>query len=425
MAICTDPPTAATTVIGLQDRAAWRAALETTPPRPVMAHLNADTTWLLQLPIPSSPATTPSSTPRSPKAKAKAETRTRFNILVDPWLQGPQSDVAAWFSTQWHVVPPAVLTIVELNAALAELEDGPPSPSPSPPPAAAAEEEEEGSEGGSSSTTTTASYIDAVAISHEFTDHCHKPTLLELPPSTPVVAAGKAADLIRSWGHFDTVLAAPAFPAASSSSSSSTPPTPPPPPPWQDTLADPTGALPPWLRIGRVTTAGNALYYHSALLVAFDLLSHSPTATTNSSPSQQPPRTEAIIYSPHGIHAADLAPVRASGIKTLALLHGLDDIRIWMTAQLNLGALNGIQAVRASGARYWIATHDEAKRGGGFISWLLRRTTYSLRDAVQAEEERKRGEVVAAVDDGKEDEEDPGQSYEFVELGSGDVFILS
>lgn len=53
---------------------------------------------------------------------------------------------------------------------------------------------------------TGPNYIDAVAISHEFTDHCHKATLLELPKSTPVFAWSKAAKLIKGWGHFENVI---------------------------------------------------------------------------------------------------------------------------------------------------------------------------------------------------------------------------
>lgn len=335
-------------IISLKDRAAWRAALKTD--RPVLAHLNADTTWLLQLPISNNDSTQPTSKGRS-----------RYNILIDPWLQGPQSDVASWFSTQWHVVTPTVQTMKELEGLLAELEDG-----------------DEGK---------PSSYIDCVAISHEFTDHCHQATLLELPNNVPVVATEKAADLIRSWKHFDTVITTPGFSPSTKD--------------WRDALVEKSGKLPPWLGIGRVITEGNALYYHSAVMIAFDLTSKD---------SNNPP--EAVIYSPHGIKGPDLAHVKAAGIKTLALLHGLHDVRIWMTAQLNLGALNGIQAVRASGARYWVATHDEAKKGGGFISWLLRRKMYSLRDAVEAEKMEK------------VKEEGGGGGYEFVELGSGDGMLL-
>lgn len=372
MATGTDQPgTDRSGVVGLEDRAAWRAVLAT--PRPVIAHLNADTTWLLQLPIPG-PLTAPSKSRL--KAKPRAPGRSRFNILIDPWLQGPQSDVASWFSTQWHVVTPQIQTMQELGEVLAYLE------------------------GDGKNETPETSYIDCVAISHEFTDHCHQATLLELPKSVPVVATEKAAELIRSWGHFDTVITTPGFSASASQ--------------WQEVLVDHTGALPPWLGIGRVITAGNALYYHSAVIIAFDLGHGHNQHATRSKDNTTQKQSEAVVYSPHGIRGPDLECLKTAGIETLALLHGLSDVRIWLTAQLNLGALNGIQAVRASGAKYWIATHDEAKRGGGFISWLLRRTTYSLRDVVEGEKAKEK-------DAGDED----STGYEFVELGSGEVLVLA
>lgn len=364
-------------VVSLEDRAAWRAALRL--PRPVLAHLNADTTWLLQLPIPAAFTASP-----KPKAKAKHQFRTRapirsrFNILIDPWLQGPQSDVASWFSTQWHLVAPTVQTMKELNEILAELEDG----------ASSEERDEDGA----------SSYIDCVVVSHEFTDHCHEATLRELPQSVPVLATEKAADLIRSWKHFDTVLTTPGFSADT--------------PDWRNAVVDQSGPLPPWLGIGRVVTQGNALYYHSAVMIVFDLGYKTSQRSTRSQGDSSQSEAEAVIYSPHGIKGPDLACVKAAGINTLALLHGLHDVRIWMTAQLNLGALNGIEAVRASGANYWIATHDETKKGGGLISWLLQRTSYSLRDAVEAEEAR-----------GEHDRDSP--AYEYVELGSGDGMVLA
>lgn len=388
MAVGTETDNGGTGIINLKDRAAWKAALGTAN-RPVLAHLNADTTWLLQLPIPSSASSSSSQDiiKNTNKKSSSSSSRSRYNILIDPWLQGPQSDVAAWFSTQWHVVAPTVQTMQELEELLAELEG----------------EEEEGNEQDGSG-GEVASHVDCVVISHEFTDHCHQATLLELPKGVPVVATEKAADLIRSWQHFETVLTTPGFSASTSTS-------------WRDALAvEGRTVLPPWVGIGRVITQGNALYYHSAVLIVFDLGSggggRGPSAAA---------AAEAVVYSPHGIKGTDLAPVRAAGIQTLALLHGLHDVRIWLTAQLNLGALNGVQAVRASGARYWVATHDEAKRGGGFISWLLRRTTYSLRDAVEAD--RQQQQQAKGSED--EDEDEAGPGYEFVELGSGDGMLLA
>jgi hypothetical protein len=241
-----------------------------------------------------------------------------------------------------------------------------------------------------------ASAIDVVAISHEFTDHCHQATLLELPKQTPVFATDKAADLVRSWAHFEAVVTMPGFAGANQGG-------------LQDALGHPL--LPAWLGLGRVVTDGNALYYHSAVLIAFDL--HGKTLDDTEAESSS---TQAIVYSPHGIRGSDLQCLKASGVSTLGLLHGLHDVRIWMTAQLNLGALNGIEAVRACGAKYWIATHDEAKRGGGLISWLLQRTTYTVRDAVQAEEARQMAE-----EEGKASAE---SNYESVALGSGEALAL-
>ena len=95
----------------------------------------------------------------------------------------------------------------------------------------------------------------------------------------------------------------------------------------------------------------------------------------------------------------------------LALLHGLHDVRIWLTKQLNLGALNGIKAVAATGSRYWVSTHDEVKRGGGLIAPFLQRTRYTFKEALDDELKRL-----------KQQEEAP--KYSFVELGAGDGVIL-
>ena len=43
--------------------------------RPVLSHLNADTSWLLQLPYPPDAERPPG--------------RSRWNILIDPWFNAP------------------------------------------------------------------------------------------------------------------------------------------------------------------------------------------------------------------------------------------------------------------------------------------------------------------------------------------------
>ncbi|KXJ88208.1 hypothetical protein Micbo1qcDRAFT_111143, partial [Microdochium bolleyi] len=368
------------------DLGAWRTAYASITP--LLVHLNGDTTWLLQLPVPPSPSTSATTT----------TTRSHFNVLLDPWLQGPQSDVASWFSTQWHIVAPTVKTIAELQNILRQLEH----------------DDNDGN-----NDDKTSSYIDAVTISHEFTDHCHEATLRELPATTPVFATDKAAALIRSWKHFDTVVTTPDYSITSSVSSSDGTAAAAALGDWHNVLS--VKPLPPWLGIGRVVTPGNSLYYHSAVMIVFDRASPSTPRTTNTTsptalPLSPPPPAEAVLYSPHGIKASDLAGIASHpAIDTLALLHGLHDVRIWMTKQLNLGAHNGLEAVRACGARYWVATHDEVKSGGGFIAPLLRRVQYTVADAV--------GGTAPAATDGSAAGEDEDK-YQFVELGSGDGLVL-
>ena len=315
--------------------------------RPLIVHINADTTWLIQLPY--------------PKTVTPPCGRTHFNVLLDPWLQGPQIDVAGWFSTQWHVIPPSVATIAELNLVLQEVER-------------AERSDAEGS----------GSFIDAVAVSHEFSDHCHKATLLELPKDTPAYAADAAAKLIRGWNHFSTIINLPVLGEGVHWSKLS------------------VGPFPRWIAVGRVTTPKDQLYFHSAILITFDLAYREGNQHSNA---------EAVVYSPHGISNESLGNLHASQIDTLALLHGLNDIRLWKVKQFNLGALNGIRAAEDTRARYWIATHDEPKTGRGIIAPLLRWTTYSLKEAIEHEQ-------------GSMNKSDKIPTYQFVQLGSGDGLVL-
>lgn len=80
--------------------------------------------------------------------------------------------------------------------------------------------------------------------------------------------------------------------------------------------------------------------------------------------------------------------------------------------QLNLGAKNGVLAQQTLHAKYWIATHDEVKKGGGMISWFLKRKIWTLGDALR--EARKDLEV------GDEEWED----VRFEDVGNGESRVL-
>lgn len=323
-------------------RGSIQSALETH--RPILTHLNADTTWLLQLPY--------------PQGAVSATGRSRYNLILDPWLQGPQSDVAAWFSTQWHAIQSSVQTIQELNELLKEIND-------------IEMRQELHARKGERRTVEAKEapqLIDAIIVSHEFSDHCNQNTLLEFHAETPVFAIKPAADLIMSWNHFQTVRVIAPFSARDSD--------------WRKGSIQP---LPDWLGISRITSRSDALHYHSAVLIAFDL---------NSGPRHEhagdDKAGEAIVYTPHGIHAPSLGELRsaAPSIRTLALLHGLHDISLNPFKQLNLGAHNGLKAQRICQAKYWISTHDEVKKGGGLVASFLKRKVITLQEAMQEEDAR-------------------------------------
>ncbi|KAF2681153.1 hypothetical protein K458DRAFT_392379 [Lentithecium fluviatile CBS 122367] len=354
--------------------------------RPIIHHLNADTSWFLQIPRPAS--------------AIKHGSRIYYNILIDPWLKGPQSDVARWFSQQWHATESAVGSIAEVEALARQVEilvGGLRLGKGSLRLKAAAEIE---------------TFIDAVAVSHEFTDHCHKDTLLEVHKDVPVFATEEAAKLISSFSHFRTVITTPTFSAEN--------------PDWHDYSLLP---LPSWLGISRLTATKDALYYHSALLITF--ATHPflpPTPKKRSSLSiygdEEPSSTsseaaECVIYTPHGIPHAALSPIAQADppLHTLAFLHGLHDVSISSAQQLNLGAKNGVLAQRILRAKYWVATHDEVKKGGGLVSWFLRRKVWKLEDALN--------EARAEVNGGDVDmDSDYFDDVRFEDVGNGESLVL-
>lgn len=379
--------------------------------RPVLHHLNADTSWLLQIP--------------RPQAATSRSGRHYYNVLIDPWLSGPQSDVASWFSKQWHATESKVASIAALEELLRSTEvlalglrlgSGRKSN---------AEEIQENGE--------VQSYIDVVAISHEFTDHCHKDTLLEVHPDVPVFAAEKAAALIKSWNHFRSVTATPKFTDKVKD--------------WHATSVPP---LPEWVGISRLVSSRDALYYHSAIMIAFNNGdsqtkaqnrlndqsekesgsngSHQGTQATRASIDED--GAEAVVYTPHGIHHESLAllPAAKPQIDTLAFLHGLHDVSIDWGQQLNLGAHNGLKAQRLLNAKYWIGTHDEVKHGGGVVSWFLRRKVYSIGDAL--EEELTQAKKADRSKAGKKDQAATGVVESFadtnwVHLENGESQVLA
>ncbi|KAF2273424.1 uncharacterized protein EI97DRAFT_436079 [Westerdykella ornata] len=368
--------------------------------RPILHHLNADTSWLLQIPRPAS--------------AVKHGGRVYYNVLIDPWFVGGQSDGARWFSQQWHREASRVGSVREVEELIMRVEGlaGGPAGTRKRKRERKGEGDGVGMEEGRGGTV-----IDAVAVSHEFTDHCHKETLLELDGDVPVLATEKAAQLISSWNHFRVVLTISTFTHENAD--------------WRDHSLPP---LPSWLSISRLTAPKDALFYHSALLICFATHPFLPTTPKKrssllsihgdgddhpSTPSAD--AAECVVYTPHGIPYTALIPIEVADppLHTLAFLHGLHDVSISSAQQLNLGAKNGVLAQRILQAKYWVATHDEVKIGGGLIAWFLRRRKWTVEEAVAEvrRDMREQGEL--------EEKEDEGwEGMRFVEIGNGESRIL-
>lgn len=381
-----------------------QAALATR--RPLIHHLNADTSWFLQLP--------------HPESESRNGGRLYYNILIDPWLAGGQSDVASWFSQQFHANPSAVPNIAALEELAREAEilaTGLRLGAGRKSNLAAAENNE-----------AAETFIDALAISHEFSDHCHKDTLLQVDPDVHVFAIKEAAKLISSWKHFKTVVTVDSFGANGNTD-------------WRSTSQSP---LPDWIGISSLLQTNDVLNYHSALMIAFNnsrgeaasklARKHARVNSTRKrrrssiEPNEQHETAEAIVYTPHGIYSGDLnlIPNASPPIHTLAFLHGLHNVRVGTVSgrtalQSNLGAHNGLKAQRLLNAKYWISTHDEIKKGGGLVSWFLQRDVISVQQALEEEKRVKNHGKNVEVD---VELVDAFEETNWVELRNGESRVL-
>lgn len=396
--------------------------------KPLLTHLNADTTWLLSIPTPQEPnsphaivpvateTTTADGARKRKRESGPGETqcshRSYFHVLIDPWLRGSQSDVTRLLSQQWHEEESAVQSVEEVLDVIAGIEElasqgrvarnrgrGKPQSRGRGRPRKSAEslhrEEEDGEgEDAGREAPLDRRRLDLVVVSHEFTDHMHKATLLEVSPNVPVFATTRAAGTIKSWGYFDVVVEMPMFAGEKQS--------------WKDASRSP---LPDWLSVSRVVGSGDFLDYHSAVMLAFS------STTTHERGGGEEEEADAVIYTPHGIAPTSLTPLSMSHprINTLALIHGLHDINIG--SQLNLGAHNGLKVQRLTGAKYWVGTHDEVKRGKGLVAWVLKRKVISLEQALLEEVEANGGEVEGI---GRKEVEE----VRFVDLKNGESLLL-
>lgn len=328
--------------------------------RPLIHHLNADNSWLLQVPRASG-------------------SRLYFNILFDPWFVGNQIETHRWFHEQEHTEDSAVKTIADVEHFVDGIET-------------LARKHRNAS---APETKKPESYIDAVSLTLPLTDHTHKETLTQLPPSVPIFSNHEAAlKIVRGWKYFDTVVKSPDFTGD-----------------WTSTSVAP---LPNDIGISAMQSAWDLVDLHAAVVVTFKLPKFDTPATANSDEGT----AECILLTPHGIQAPDASALANASppIKVLAQLHPLLRVKVGFRFAhffAVLGAGNGLELSQSLQSKYWLPTHDEPKVEKGFTSWTLTNEWLKVEDVAE-EYSKKNGTPKADI----------VQKANYHDIGNGGSLIL-
>ena len=202
-----------------------------------------------------------------------------ISVIVDPWFSASQIDLAPWFSEQFHVTQQPKVS--ELNRP------------------------------------------DYLFVSHTFTDHCNKETLLQFSPDIPVISLPAVQRKIQKWGHFKTFL----------------------------TLEEAPFSI-QFLR-------------PKALL---DLVHGAFHLSDNNGKS--------LLYSPHGSQFKTLP--KADVLITTTIRYYLP---FWLGGTVNLGWKHALKTADLCEAKIILPTHDEPKKGKGLVAKLAKRTERSTRES--------------------------------------------
>lgn len=150
--------------------------------------------------------------------------------------------------------------------------------------------------------------IDYIFISHPFTDHCNKETLLQIDKDIPVISRLGTLKKISSWNHFKVLIPIEEAPFKIRVIPS-------------DSLFDPVHFA------FRIETVDGA-----------------------------------IIYAPHGTKAKNLPEADVLITTTTTF-----ELPFWLGGTINLGYKKALRAKELSGASILVATHDEKKQERGLL----------------------------------------------------------
>jgi len=190
--------------------------------------------------------------------------------LVDPWFTPSQVDFYPWFSEQFHVTEQPLISALES--------------------------------------------VDFIFISHPFTDHCNKETLLQCDPNIPVIADHVVRKKMAKWRHFTTLLS----------------------------LEEAE------LHIEKFGSGSFLDPVHNAFVFHTD--------------------AGKLLYAPHGsrlktVPAIDVLITTTTSYK----------LPFWLGGTINLGINKALQLLEKTNAKKLITTHDEQKVGKGLVEKLARK----------------------------------------------------
>ncbi len=196
-------------------------------------------------------------------------------ILIDPWFTDSQIDLAPWFSEQYHTTK---------------------QPSPE-------------SIGG----------VDYIFISHPFTDHCNKETLLQFSSDIPVITTSAIAKKIYRWNHFKKIYILENAP----------------------------------IKIKRLKSNSILDLVHDGFLFYIE--------------------GKVILYAPHGLKKYEHPDKVDVLISTTTRYH----LPFWLGGTVNLGIENLKTLLQKTGSSICLATHDEEKIGKGMVEKFANKTYLS------------------------------------------------
>ncbi|KAK3654548.1 hypothetical protein LTR56_003194 [Elasticomyces elasticus] len=292
--------------------------------RPWVHHLNGDTSWLIQIP------------------RTDGSSRAFFNLLLDPWFDGVEVAMHRFLHEQEHLVPSAVKVIAELEEFLIQTE--------------AIAQRLRGGFATPDNDSAPASLLDAVVVTLDASDHCHKETLLEIHPSVPAYGLKRSAKLMSCFHHFDKVHTIPFYSSGSR---------------WQDASIS-VGSSGITLSGLQTPNDYSTLFY--GCVVAFPNGQSNLVDLDQGNGELSTPSTEAIVYLPHGIRPAYLAHLATAkpAIRYVALIQGLNIANFG----IKFGGWNFDSTLGA------FATHDEHKTHFGLTSMFETTIKYRMEDAI-------------------------------------------